>query len=167
MKKFKRFLFILLSALCVFAAFSFGGCKKQEGFYIDGSFRYDEIDNSYYSTVWVEGSFKVYLPEAGNYTVNYTVTVRGTGESQTKSSYNTYTVAKGEEKTVTFSMSFNKKESETYNNARISNVTVTRNEVESNYSSYAIGFGVTAGVLLVGAVVIFVLDKSGVFKKRK
>lgn len=38
---------------------------------------------------------------------------------------------------------------------------------ESEYKNYAIGFGVTAGVILLGLITVFILDATGIIKKEK
>ena len=165
MKKFKYFTFSLLSALCLFAVLAFCGCK-QKSYYIEDTFTYT-IDNNYYSFYTVEGDFKVYVPAVGKYTVEYTLTTNGrAGTKSTNVSFNLM-ATKGGEQTVDVRCTFDTVSGQSNSTAQISDVVITKNEVEDNYTPYAIGFGATAGVILVGAVVVFALDKAGVLKKKR
>lgn len=166
MKKFKYLALLLLSALCIFAAFTFGGCKEQTGYYVENSLTY-KFDNSYYSFYAVSGQFKVYIPEKGSYKVEYTLTTYGSDGTQSRSVTSNLTTTNGGKQTISFDLTFDKMNYKNNSTAQLSGVTITKNENEgdNNYSSYAIGFGVTAGVLLIGAVVVFVLDKKGLLQK--
>lgn len=167
MKKFKYFALLLLSALCIFAAFTFGGCKKQAGYFIEDSLTYT-FDNSYIYSYSVEGNFKINVPEAGKYTVNYILTAYGEDGTQSKTKSTSLVATKSGEQTVRFYVSFDKQNRYKNNStARISDVTITKTEVEDDYYSYAIGFGVAGGVVLIGLTVVFILDKTGVLYKRK
>ena len=105
--------------------------------------------------------------EAGKYTVTYTITTDGNKGTQSETRSTNCTAVKGGEQTITIDVGFEKVSGQVITTAKISNVTIKKNEVESDYTPYAIGFGATAGAILVGAIVVFVLDKKGVLKKRK
>lgn len=165
MKKFKNFTLLLISVLCLFAVFAFGGCKESDGNYVNNSFTYN-IDTYIYNDV-IEGKFRVNLPQKGQYTVDYTVTAKGSAGTKSISRSKSLDITESGEQSIEISISFSKISNTSYSTAELSDVIITRTKVEDDYTPYAIGFGTTAGVLLVGAVVVFVLDKTGVFKKRK
>ena len=167
MKKFKHFAFILMSALCIFATFTFGGCKKDTNYYIENSFIYNFDNSTYYTMYIVTGEFKIFVPEKGNYKIEYTLTTYGSDGTQAATATRNLTTVDGGEQTITFSITFDRQNDKNNSTAELSDVIITRTKVEGDYTPYAIGFGTTAGVILIGAVVVFVLDKTGVFKKRK
>lgn len=163
MKKSKYFAIFLLSILCIFATFTFSGCNK----YVKNSFEYTIEDYPSYIRFYVNGEFEIYVSTAGEYTVTYTITTDGQLGQLSETISTEFIAEKGGKHTIKISVPFSKYGGESNSTAKISNVTVTKNKVGNNYTAYAIGFGATSGVLLVGAVVVFVLDKAGVFKKRR
>ena len=167
MKKFKRLLLILLSAVCVIMPALFCGCSS-EAEYVGGSLDY-KIDTYSYA-YYLDGSFKVSLPSKGEYKVSYDIVYKLGSTTQTKSSYTTVTAKKREEQVIGFSTSIDRKESSaTISQVNIANVTITKRYEENATEDYryAIGFGTVSGVILIGAIVVFILDKTGVLKKRK
>lgn len=165
MKKFKYLIFLLSCALYVFAAFAFAGCKDTSGYYVKDSFTY-KISSTYTTIYTVNGSFKINVPGAGKYTVKYTLTTYGE-ETQSVTGSEELAVEKSGEQTVEVSHIFDKIQSKAASTAEITKVTITKKIANGDSVNYAIGFGTAGGVVLIGLIVVFALDKTGVLYKRK
>lgn len=159
MKKLK---FFCLSALMCLLCICFAACgKSAEGKYVDGSLEYDAKNYSFF--VSVDYSFQVELPTASIYDLSYKLTVtdnrgkivfnamqkstvRGLGK-QTHSGYESIDFEEQVSDSATFTV-------------KVSDITLTKQKNEDEYASYAIGFGVTGGVLLIGATAYFIVTKA-------
>lgn len=161
MKKIKIIFATVLSLICFSFLFVLAGCNcnevydveyKLEGSELRGSFNYDGSENYSGNDEYRKISFTLYVYEKNELIAKERMT----------SKFDYY-----------YDYSFSKNLGDSVNNPDdvtilIKNIVVEDGESKLHkYTPYAIGFGVTAGVLLTGAVVIFVLDKKGILKKHK
>lgn len=163
MKKIKIIFATVLSLICFSFLFVLAGCN---------SGKISDIDykcEGSYGIYSVRGTFKHSVTHGYSDVKNITFTlcVYENNEliAKERITTNDYIYGSG--------YSFSKNLGDSVNNPddvtiSIKNVVVEDGETKLHkYTPYAIGFGVTAGVLLAGAVVIFVLDKKGILKKHK
>ncbi|MBD5584322.1 MAG: hypothetical protein HDQ88_04515 [Clostridia bacterium] len=140
--------------------------KKEQSAYVDGSLM---ITSSRYSSneLYVSGLFDVKLPKAGTYKISYVIAQTNTNGTLTGAEEERFTdiVASKTEYTIRFSAYI--KTSVNSTNIKIKDVTVKFIGDETGHDAYAIGFGVTGGVLFAGLITVFVLDKLGIFNKTK
>ncbi|MDE6690857.1 MAG: hypothetical protein K2K04_02700 [Clostridia bacterium] len=173
MKRIKIFFAIILSAFCLLIPFA--GCSSTSSYKVD--FNYTV---SYRNSVWESSEYyinyklKITLPHApdkSSYEIAYTLNIYEDGlVIKRKRITEEFSILGNKTVELSLSNDIGKNIEKDKIKAKITNITI--NEIKENnkkhdYTPYAIGFGVTGGVLLIGAIVVFVLDKTGVFKKRK
>ncbi len=167
MKKIKIFFAVILSALCLLIPFA--GCSATSNYKVDLDYKLH-----YNSTKILDCTLKIALPHApaySSYEITYTLNVYESGliiakEKMTKD-FSIY--GKGSTAEIEFSKFIGKVNDESKIKAKITNITIKeiKESNKKDYTPYAIGFGVTGGVLLIGVIVVFVLDKKGILIKRK
>jgi len=146
------------------------GCAKGEGKYVDGSFGYNNLVIYEYSeALSVNISFEVELSAKGKYEIDYVVLLisRLTGEvlNEERVHNNITTNEKIEE--IHNSLYMNVKCTASAADFDIKDIKIKYVGDETGYEKYAIGFGVTGAVLVVGLVGLFILNKTGVLGKKK
>lgn len=172
-RRLKTLLIICACALCAFAV-CFSGCGKRDAEYISESFKYN-VEPKYDKWFNCSYSFDVKIYERGRYELSFDITaVAATGGSVMYGDAVKFTYNFEKNETFTKSGFFNvERESGSTSTSEdikivISNVTVRRldNKDDSEYKSYAIGFGVSSAVILAGLIAFFIADKT-VISKRK
>lgn len=164
MKKSLKVLFAVIACIVLMCPL-FAGCASGDAEYVEGSFNY-EIDSSYMSNVYVSGSFEADFNGEGKYSAEYYIDLYYKQKLvATESCKSTKTVTGSGTEKVSFYASFAKtwtvngtNSSQDYS-AKIRNVKITKEKSYDNSHDYAIGFGVTAGVLTVIITAIFAATK--------
>ena len=125
----------------------------------------------------LQGAFKINPPDIGAYEVEYTFEVKTDVGTQSQTGMTEIEVYDLGEQTVSFYLTC------FYENgsAKVETITLTKinltktasfdvdDEVEKPTRTdlaYGLGFGIPSAVILCGLTVVFILDKTGVFKKR-
>ena len=188
MTRIKKIFIPLFGLLFVFFAVALSGCKKEYNCYVEGSYSYSIQNRQAPLTDIVTSSFIVITPDYGDYILTYVIeteiTNTYTGKKRTETSEHSRIVRSYEgtveerKHTVTSTSTFSKiSVSDSVVSARLISVKIKPDNGSSDSSdsnskvkdyAYAIGFGTAGGVVLIGLIVVFVLDKTGVlYKKRK
>lgn len=166
MKKIKIFFAVLLSAICL--SVTFAGCSPESKCKVKFDYKYN--DHVIYYTI------NITLPTASEtdmwnrgYRITYTLNVYDDGLIIAKKKLTeNFNIFYGDKvKFVETKYRIDKDLEAKHVTATITNVSVEKADKKHRSNSYAIGFGVTAGFLLIGAIVVFVLDKKGILIKRK
>ena len=181
MTKIKKTLIPICFMLCMLFALALTGCRKEYSYYVGGSYEYAIDKRSSNFPGVVTSTFKVKVPEYGEYelsvVIEATIKSSTTGKTRTETSRHHCTVRAYEETEelehlITVTSSFDKESAaDAVVSARL--VSIKPYTGTSSYEggkkdySYAIGFGVAGGVVLIGLTVVFILDKTGVLYKRK
>ena len=171
MKKIKIFFAVLLSAICL--SLTFSGCSPTSNYKVKFDYEYNDHVVNYTLKITLpnapkknEGAFVWY---EGNYRITYTLNVYDDGliiaKNKLTENFNLYYSNTVEFEEIKYRI--DKDLEAKHVTATITNVSVEKADKKHRTNSYAIGFGVTAGFLLIGAVVVFVLDKKGILIKRK
>lgn len=144
--------------------FSLVGCGEKNGNYVQDSFS-ESIH--YYSTLGeaiVSAEFQVYLPDQAIYDISFTLMLYCGDElvdqktfTETRKSDGKQTVKMFEYWTA-YELGYNL--SQYSFEMRLSNLTAIPKSSSSHYSSLAIGFGVTGGLLLLSLIVLFICMKN-------
>ena len=159
MKKIKCFLVAIFAfVLCL----SFAGCAK-EGSMMQNSLQYYCIYYSSLNQITANYSFKVTIPAAKNYEVNYNVAVYENNrlivskqQTRTVSPNGNDSVSVSEYWDIPYSGSA---VNESALKVVVTDVRVTQQKSDNSYIGYAVGFGLAGGALLIAATVLFVMTK--------
>ncbi len=175
MRTIKKSLFSVICLLCLFTAFALCGCSNKAGYYVKDSLNYKLSSNMLHSCIF-DGEFKVYFYKPGEYNVKFQIKAESDYGTHTEDYDLKYNVVKKGNQTIAITFFF-ESNPRAEHKVHIENFKITllndneenndnKNE-ESEYKNYAIGFGVTAGVILLGLITIFILDATGIIKKEK
>lgn len=175
MKKIKLFFAIILSALCLLIPFA--GCSATSNYKVDFDYTIEYSTSSWSDDIGcsLKGKMEITLPHApahSYYEISYTLNVYENGLIITKARMTENFSIWGEGGTakIEFSKNIGKNIEKEKIKAKITNIEITeikKSNKKHDYTPYAIGFGVTAGVILIGVIVVFILDKKGILFKRK
>ena len=164
MKKFKVLIITIICALCL--CFAFAGCSS--GSFVKDSFECVISDYSS-SEDKVVCSFEVKIKDNKDYDADYVITKKSKdGKITEKFGYN-ISLSKPVDGKVTVTRSFYVYPiiygDEGYI-VELASVRVYPDNGEDKSVGYAIGFGVTGGVILCGVAVYFIVDKLVLSKKK-
>ncbi|MDE7405991.1 MAG: hypothetical protein K2M89_03875 [Clostridiales bacterium] len=165
MKKIKVFLALIFSLACMFSLVACGG---RDGYFVDDSANGDITYYSSLGRVSASVEFQVYLPEASMYEVSYTLKLYYLDSLINTETFTSSAKSKGNEivdisKYWSVDYYAGSNVSSYYFEVQVSNITAkTKSSGLSEYSGFAIGFGVVGGLTLVGLIVLFIiLNKKG------
>ena len=169
MKRFKYIITILLSLACMFS--TFGCAKNNKAYIVDNSLSW-KVNTHYFDTQinYVNVYFDVFLPTAENCEVSYTLHFYYYGEEiSTKDVKHEYSTrgTKSISDTSWYIRSADYADKvwdgyvtdEKMAEVRVKDFKVTYKKSLTKYRSFAIGFGVTGGALLLGMIALFVVLK--------
>lgn len=164
MKKFKVLIITIICALCL--CFAFAGCSS--GSFVKDSF--ECLISDYTSSEdHVMCSFAVKIKDDKDYKVDYVITVKSKNGKITRKYGYTSNLKEPVDGTVTVTRSFYVYPiiygDEGYI-VELASVRVYPDNGEDKSVGYAIGFGVTGGVILCGVAVYFIVDKLVLSKKK-
>ncbi|MDE6597202.1 MAG: hypothetical protein K2K60_01010 [Clostridia bacterium] len=165
MKKLKLFLASLICVLCICPAFA--GCSTNNAEYVEDSFTY-KLESYSYGTQWFDSSFELKIEEVGKYKVEYTLY----GDYSNETSYRWKLELSDEfksEKTDSHKVSYYGYANTNSPTLKITikDIKITKLKDDSFYTDIALGLGISAAVLTVAVVTLFVLEKTGVIKTKK
>ena len=166
MKKLKLFLAALICVLCICPAFA--GCSTDNAEYIEDSFAYNVDD--YLGALGkqpVDISFNLKIKKAGKYKVEYTL--YGYDENDNNKWKQSYSKNVSCEVTDSYKVSSYISVSTTAGTKKVTikDIKITEVKDEALYTDIALGLGISAAVLTVAVVTLFVLEKKGVIKSKK
>ncbi len=164
MKKFKVLIITIICALCL--CFAFAGCSN--GSYVKESFEC-RISDYTSSEDYVVCSFAVKIKDDKDYKADYVITVKSKNGKITRKYGYTSNLKEPVDGKVTVTRSFYVYPI-TYGDegyiVELASVRVYPDNGEDKSVGYAIGFGVTGGVILCGVAVYFIVDKLVLSKKK-
>ncbi len=163
MKKIK---YLIAAILAIVLCLSFTGCAKN-GSVVQNSLEYSCRYYSSLEQISANYSFKVTIPAAKKYSVDYNVAVYEDSR-RISSKQVSKTVSPNGKDSVTVSEYWNipysgAAVSEIELKVVVTDVRITPQKSDDSYVGYAVGFGVAGAALLVTATVLFVLTQR---KKR-
>lgn len=165
MKKIKILIVAIVCALCL--CFSFAGCS--EGTYVMGSFDCKISKYSAYEDK-VQYSFDVNFNSDETYKADYIITVKSKDGKIIRKYGNTVSLGKPTDGQVTVSDTMRISRS-TYGDGgyvvELTSLKVYPSNYEDKSIGYAIGFGVTGGLILCGITAYFIVDKLVLSKKKE
>ena len=164
MKKLKVLFVAIICAVCL--CFALAGCS--DGSYVKESFicEISEVDSSKDE---IETSFAVKIKDDKDYKADYVITVKSKNGKITRKYGYTSNLKEPVDGKVTVTRSFYVYPI-TYGDegyiVELASLRVYPDNGEDKSVGYAIGFGVTGGVILCGVAVYFIVDKLVLSKKK-
>lgn len=168
MKKLKILFATLCCALCLCLPLS--ACNSDLKYYVNGSFKASVTYST--SSYSIKGDFLIEPPDTGEYDVEFVIKSITDGGAQTATQTTNISVETKGEHLISYYVSFNYENGgTTVETVELLSVKLTKMspDVEKEPRTdlaYGLGFGIPSAVILCGLIVIFVLDKAGIFKKR-